>query len=101
MPNYSYVFKFEEDFDTPGKRQWMRENWQTAFYYVGFYMIIIYAGQIYMQSRQRFELKHPLFIWNMFLATFSIWGAMRTLPELLYVLKEHGFHYSVCIPGPS
>lgn len=101
MPNYSYTFKFEEDFDTPSQRQWMRENWQMAFYYVGFYMISIFAGQVYMQTRSRFELRHPLFIWNMFLATFSIWGTSRILPELLYVLKEYGFHYSVCIPGPS
>ena len=100
MPNYSYVFKFEKDFDTPAQREWFRDNWQIAFYYVGFYMIIIFLGQAHMQNRPRFELKYPLFAWNVFLATFSIWGALRSLPELLYVLKGHGFHYSVCIPGP-
>ena len=100
MPNYSYVFKFENDFDTPAQREWMRENWQMCFYYVGAYMITIYAGQIYMQTRQRYELKTPLFLWNIFLASFSVWGASRTLPELFYVLNKHGFHYSVCIPGP-
>uniref|UniRef100_A0A2P2HWR7 Elongation of very long chain fatty acids protein n=1 Tax=Hirondellea gigas TaxID=1518452 RepID=A0A2P2HWR7_9CRUS len=101
MPNYSYVFNFEKDFDTPAQRQWMRDNWQMCFYYVGTYMLIIYAGQFYMQNRQRFELKSVLFTWNIFLAAFSIWGASRTLPELLYVLTNYGFHYSVCIPGPS
>ena len=100
MPNYSYVFKFEKDFDTPAQREWMRDNWQMCFYYVGTYMLIIYAGQIYMQNRHRFELRTPLVFWNIFLAVFSIWGASRTLPELFYVLKNHGFHYSVCIPGP-
>lgn len=100
MPNYSYVFKFEADFDTPAQREWMRDNWQMAFYYVGTYMLTIYACKIYMSARSRFELTTPLFVWNVFLATFSVWGASRTLPELLYVLKNHGFHYSVCIPGP-
>lgn len=101
MPNYSYVFKFEEDFDTPGQRQWMRENWKMCFYYIGAYMLVIFGGQLYMQGRNRFELRGILFVWNTFLAVFSMWGANRTLPELLYVLNNHGFHYSVCIPGPS
>ncbi|XP_042885566.1 elongation of very long chain fatty acids protein 6-like isoform X4 [Penaeus japonicus] len=101
MPNYSYVFKFEEDFDTLEKRRWMRENWMMCFYYIGAYMIVIYGGQLYMQTRPRFELRMPLFMWNVFLAVFSIWGAYRSAPELLYVLNNHGFHYSVCIPGPS
>jgi len=101
MPNYSYVFKFEEDFDTYEQRQWMKENWTSAFYYIGVYMLFIYGGQLYMQSRPRFELRAPLFLWNVFLAVFSIWGTYRSLPELLYVLGNYGFHYSVCVPGPS
>ena len=100
MPNYSYVFRFEKDFDTPGQREWMRENWQMCFYYIGAYMLVIFGGQLYMQTRQRFELRGPLFAWNVFLALFSIWGANRTVPELFYVLNRYGFHYSVCIPGP-
>ncbi|KAK7075972.1 hypothetical protein SK128_024781, partial [Halocaridina rubra] len=99
MPNYSYVFKFEEDFDNYEKRQWMKENWKSCFYYVGAYMIVIFGGQLYMQTRPRFELRKPLFIWNVFLALFSVWGAYRSAPELLTVLANHGFHYSVCIPG--
>ncbi|ROT79888.1 hypothetical protein C7M84_001366 [Penaeus vannamei] len=67
MPNYSYVFKFEEDFDTLEKRRWMRENWMMCFYYIGAYMIVIYGGQLYMQTRPRFELRIPLFMWNVFL----------------------------------
>lgn len=99
MPNYSYVFKFEEDFDNYEKRRWMKENWMTCFYYIGAYMIVVFGGQLYMQTRPRFELRLPLFIWNVFLALFSVWGAYRSAPELLYVLGNHGFHYSVCIPG--
>ena len=98
--NFSYVFKFEKDFDTPTQRQWMRDNWQMCFYYIGAYMIVIFGGQQYMQGRPRFELRLPLFLWNTFLSVFSIWGAHRTLPELLHVLHHHGYHYSVCIPGP-
>ncbi|XP_071538010.1 very long chain fatty acid elongase 6-like isoform X2 [Panulirus ornatus] len=101
MPNYSYVFKFEEDFDTLEKRRWMKENWMMCFYYIGAYMIVIYGGQLYMQTRSRFELRLPLFMWNVFLAMFSVWGAYRSAPELLYVLNKYGFRYSVCIPGPS
>lgn len=72
-----------------------------CFYYIGAYMIVIYGGQLYMQTRSRFELRLPLFMWNVFLAMFSVWGAYRSAPELLYVLNKYGFRYSVCIPGPS
>ena len=98
IQNYSYVFSFEKDFDIPGKREWMRENWQMCFYYIGAYMLVVFGGQLYMQTRPRFELRVPLVIWNTFLSLFSIWGAYRSIPELIYVLNNYGFHYSCCIP---
>ncbi|XP_059475539.1 elongation of very long chain fatty acids protein 6 [Neocloeon triangulifer] len=99
VPNYSYVFNFEEEFVHQDTRVWMIENWKNGFYYVGIYMILIFGGQHYMQSRPRFQLRGVLVMWNTALACFSILGACRTLPELLHTLKNHGVYHSVCIPS--
>jgi len=97
--NYSYVFNFEEGFNHQAKRDWMMANWTQCFWYCGIYMILIWSGKLLMQSRPRFELRRALIMWNLFLATFSILGTMRTLPELLYTLSVHGFHHSMCNPS--
>ena len=49
-----------------------------------------------MANREPFKLRKVLFIWNLSLAFFSIMGSLRFVPEVLYVLKNFGFDYSVC-----
>ncbi|KAF6205213.1 hypothetical protein GE061_019380 [Apolygus lucorum] len=99
LRNYSYYFNFEEQFIHQETRAWMTENWTISFYFCGLYMILIFGGQYYMQSRPRFSLKGTLCIWNSLLASFSIMGAIRTAPELFHVLKNYGIYHSVCIPS--
>lgn len=98
LPNYSYIFNFEETFSHHETKQWMMENWTNGFYYCGLYMILIFGGQLYMANRPRFELRGVLCLWNTLLATFSIIGFARTAPELIHVLRHHGLHHSICIP---
>ncbi|XP_017773904.1 PREDICTED: elongation of very long chain fatty acids protein 6 [Nicrophorus vespilloides] len=99
LPNYSYVFNFESEFSHQPTRTWMSENWTLGFYYVGLYMVLIFGGQYLMQNRPRFELRGVLCLWNTALATFSIMGAVRTLPEFITTLTHHGIYNSVCIPS--
>lgn len=98
VPNYSYVFNFEENFIHTETKVWMTKNWTNCFYYCGIYMILIFGGKHYMSTRPRFELRGVLALWNTLLASFSIIGLTRTLPELVHVLKHYGFYHSVCIP---
>lgn len=98
LPNYSYIFNFEETFSHHETKQWMVKNWTNGFYYCGLYMILIFGGQHYMASRPRFELRGILCLWNTLLATFSIIGFTRTAPELIHVLRHHGLLHSICIP---
>lgn len=49
-----------------------------------------------MKSRSRFNLRGPLAVWSGILAIFSILGAIRTVPELFYVLGKYGWDYSIC-----
>lgn len=100
MPNYTNMLKFERDFNKFESKVWMEENWTSSFYYVGAYLLFIFLGQQYMQNRPRFELKKPLIVWNLALAAFSIFGAFRSVPELLWILnRPKGFHHSVCYPS--
>lgn len=97
--NYSYMFNFEEEFEHQDTRVWMVKNWTYGFYYCAVYMILIFAGQHYMQSRPRFNLRGILCVWNTLLALFSIMGACRTAPELFHVVKHYGIYHSICIPS--
>lgn len=49
-----------------------------------------------MRNREPLKLRKVLFLWNLGLATFSIMGFIRFIPEVVYVLKNFGFDYSVC-----
>lgn len=97
-PSYSYMFAFEQKFSPEKARLWMDNNWTKGFYYCGLYLLIVFTIKHYMQNRPRFNLRKVLVLWNTMLATFSIIGATRTLPELVHVLSNHGVYQSVCIP---
>lgn len=99
VPNYSYVFNFEETFSHLDTKIWMTKNWTNGFYYCGIYMILIFGGQHYMSTRPKFELRGMLCVWNTLLAAFSIIGFTRTAPELIHVLKNYGLRHSICIPS--
>lgn len=49
-----------------------------------------------MKERVGFKLRAPLALWSGILAIFSILGAIRTLPELFYVLSNYGWDFSIC-----
>ncbi|XP_043484473.1 elongation of very long chain fatty acids protein 6 [Leptopilina heterotoma] len=99
LPNYSYVFNFEEKFIHQDTRIWMRKNWTNGFYFCGIYMILIFGGQHFMASRPKYNLRGVLSLWNTLLASFSIIGFTRTAPELIHTLRNYGLYHSVCIPS--
>ncbi len=95
-PNYSYVFEFEENFDYRRTSKWFYDNWKTGFYWVVLYLVVVFGGQQWMSSRKPYKLRLALTLWNLSLAAFSIIGTLRTLPELIHVIREFGFAHSVC-----
>ena len=97
----SFVFSFEENFDSHAARKWMQRNWTSAVWLSAVYLILIFYGRRIMKTRPRFELRKALVIWNLTLSVFSALGAIRTIPEFIFVLKNHGFYASVCGPKES
>ncbi len=49
-----------------------------------------------MASRKAFDLRYPLAWWNLFLSLFSTWGAIRTVPHLMYRIMNYTFEETVC-----
>lgn len=98
-PNYSFVFNFEDKFEHANARDWFSKYWHVSFYAVALYMIVVFGGTAYMSNRSPYKLRRLLTIWNVGLAVFSIAGSLRTVPELLHVLRNIGFYHSTCSPS--
>jgi len=100
VPLTFFTFDFERFSDRVETlrdlRVFMIERWHNSFFYALAYLFLIYTGQIYMKNKPRFELRLWLAAWNTLLALFSIFGAIRVLPELIYVISRYGFKYSIC-----
>jgi elongation of very long chain fatty acids protein 6 len=98
--NYPFILDFERKFESPdfvhSLRNWMNQNWSNSIIYAFIYVLIIFGGRAYMANKDRFELRGILAAWNIMLAVFSIVGTFRLLPEMYYVLSNHGFEYSIC-----
>jgi len=89
---YTHIFGFEklfesrEDVDKTGV--WMKSIWTYSFLFAFLYVVFVKVGVSYMSSRPRYELRGPLIVWNLFLAIFSILGAIRVWPEFFYAINK-------------
>lgn len=94
--NLTYIFEFEKNFQVEKFDDYMRRNWKDCLIYSTVYLVFIFSARYVMASREKFELRPLLVAWSGTLAVFSILGAIRTLPELIWALSHHGFEYSCC-----
>ena len=98
-PYITDTFQIENKFDRLSSYLWMQQNWTLSFWYSFIYIILIIGGKHYMSKRPKYELRVPLTIWSSVLAVFSICGAIRTVPEMMFMLRVNGFEGSVCDPS--
>jgi len=95
--NYTWKLPFEDSFNSREAVDSMRNyDWRSSIVYALIYLLLVLLGRIWMRSRPRYELRMPLVLWNLALATFSFVGMVRVLPEFLYAIGERGIVYSVC-----
>lgn len=85
-----------ENFDRPWWLQFAKENGHLSIYCAILYILIIFGIQALMRNRPPFKLKKALFVWNLTLGIFSIFGFIRYVPEFAVVLWQSGFHGSLC-----
>lgn len=98
---YSHVFGFESLFQTTSNvesvRLWMVDNWKLSIPIALLYCVLVYLGRSWMEKKARYEVRLPLILWNCMLASFSILGTVRVLPEFVYtVSSKDGLYKSVC-----
>ncbi|XP_053374720.1 elongation of very long chain fatty acids protein 6-like [Mercenaria mercenaria] len=94
--NMTYIFQFERTHDVRAFDNYMYKHWSDCFVYSAIYLVVIFSGRYVMESRERFDLRPYLAVWSGLLAVFSILGALRTVPELIWALSYHGFEYTCC-----
>ncbi|CAL4144704.1 unnamed protein product [Meganyctiphanes norvegica] len=96
---YGYTFDFENQFDPRRATGWWRHYWWTGLIFIAAYVFFIHYGQRVMRDRPRYELRKVLVVWNIILAIFSTMGALRMTPEMIHMLQNFGFSFSVCVAG--
>uniref|UniRef100_A0A914MN91 Elongation of very long chain fatty acids protein n=1 Tax=Meloidogyne incognita TaxID=6306 RepID=A0A914MN91_MELIC len=73
------------------------KHWHFSIYIVMAYIAGVYSLKKWMEDRKAFDLRLPLFFWNVGLSIFSTCGAWRFGHEFFYVLLNRGFQDSICL----
>jgi elongation of very long chain fatty acids protein 6 len=88
---------FEKSFDVaPIHESMVDNNYAIPLLAIVLYLLMVYFGPKLMKNVQPFQLRFQLQVWNLFLATFSAYGAIRTVPHMLYRIGHHTFEQTVC-----
>ena len=96
--NYSVVFAFERDHSEKKFHNYISQHWTDTYAFSAIYVLIVFGGKFLMKDRPKYDLRLLLALWSGILAIFSIFGAIRTIPELVTSISHHSLQYSVCIP---
>lgn len=89
--------EFEKDYDPNPIIDLMKENnYIIPIGCVVVYLLFCYYGKAIMKDIKPFGLVNTLAGWNLFLSTFSFWGATRTVPHLLHRLTIVTFEDAIC-----
>lgn len=92
-----FYLDIEKNFDPiPLLRLMQANNYVIPIAFVVLYALFCFLGQKIMAKRQAFELTTALAVWNLFLAVFSIWGAIRTVPQMIMMFTILSFEDALC-----
>ena len=95
-PEYSFMFKFEHDFNAQHAAQVITDLWYPILASACIYLVVIFGIQHWMSTREPFKLRWLLFAWNLVLAVFSIIGTLRFYPNVFHSITNFGLQYSIC-----
>ena len=74
-------------------------NYVIPLVAISVYLIFLYFGPKIMAKIKPLQLDNQLCAWNLLLAVFSTYGAIRTVPHMYYRLTFHTFEQTVCQPA--
>ena len=89
--------QYELDFDQA--QEWSLSS--RIYYYAApaaaiVYILFVFLGPRLMETRKPFDLRGPLFLWNLFLTVFSVISTIRLVPHILYGLWTNDSSYFFC-----
>ncbi|VIO91481.1 Uncharacterized protein BM_BM2683 [Brugia malayi] len=88
---YRYALPFEKVLDPVEKTIYFQKNWsQTITVSIG-YFFVVKLIQYFMKYRSAFNLRWPLFTWNLSLALFNILGFIRFAEASCYLFSTQLF----------
>ncbi|VDK63109.1 unnamed protein product [Anisakis simplex] len=93
---YKFALPFEKVDDPVGMTLFVQRNWYHSITVSVGYFILIKLIQRFMQYRQAFNLRTPLFLWNVSLAVFSLIGFIRFTEDVIYSVAHLGMYRSLC-----
>lgn len=85
-------------FDGEPYTAWAEQKWNdgTLLWICAAYLALCFALRpMLMAAKIRYRLQKELIVWNLLLAAFSLAGALRLVPHLLYLIGSRGFYGSV------
>jgi len=91
-----YPSEWERNWEITWEIDFCYQTVREAVLLCAAYLVVCFGGRWIMRDRKPFDLRTPLALWNLFLATFSFMGSVRTVPFLLNTIYRRGVYNSVC-----
>ena len=88
----------EEQFNSTSAIMFMEGIWHYSFYISAFYVVTVFGLRKIMENRPKYNLRGPLMVWSLLLASFSACGFFIAGVHLLLYLLQNGWKRSVCYP---
>ena len=86
----------EDRFDNPKAVSFAQEYWHYSLYISALYVVTVFSLQRFMQDRERYNLRVPLFMWSLTLALFSLMGSVSAGSPMVSHFLTFGWESSVC-----
>lgn len=93
---WSSGFEFEKNIDYTAVHTWFQTNWDLSVKLAMLYVVLVFGGRWYMSDKPRYTLQIPLALWNLLLASFSIFGTIRIWQVCFEIYWRHGIKGTVC-----
>ena len=88
--------RIQRGFNNKLARKWLGDTFYICVAFGLIYVAAIFFGRKLMRERTPFNFKRALFLWNVGLAVFSVYGTVALLPQLVHGLAKHGFNHTTC-----
>jgi len=92
----AFATPYEKNFHPKNALEFSAEYWFIPVILVIVYLGFNYFGTEAMKSRDAFDLRTTLAVWNAFLSLFSFIGMFRTVPFLLATVISKPFAETIC-----